>query len=65
MIYILEFVVAYLLLDVKYPIWTGLNDRDEEGDFKWNDGSVFSYSNWLQNEPSQKNKDENNVSGIF
>lgn len=41
-----DFVLTFLQLDLKAWFWTGLNDIDKEGDFKWSDGTVFNYSNW-------------------
>ena len=37
--------------------WLGLNDRDKEGQFKWNDGSDYDFSNWGMNE-KRKNSDD-------
>ena len=36
-------------------VWTGLNDINIEGDFEWTDGTVVSYTNWVKNEPDNKN----------
>jgi hypothetical protein len=38
--------------------WLGLNDRDTEGSFVWQDGSSAGYTNWASGEPTdstQKN----------
>jgi len=34
------------------PWWTGLNDRDSEGDFVWEDGTALDYTNWHDGEPN-------------
>ncbi|MDP6931873.1 MAG: lectin-like protein [Myxococcota bacterium] len=32
--------------------WIGLNDRDTEGTFVWEDGTAVSYTNWHSGEPN-------------
>ena len=34
-------------------LWTGLSDYDEDGFYKWHDGSPFYYNNWGDSQPSQ------------
>ncbi|KAH3821446.1 hypothetical protein DPMN_123210 [Dreissena polymorpha] len=29
------------------PVWIGLNDRKNEGQFVWTDGQAVNYANWL------------------
>lgn len=41
-------------------LWTGLSDNDEEGFYKWHDGTPFYYRNWGQDQPSS-NSDEDYV----
>ncbi|XP_072097729.1 C-type lectin BpLec-like isoform X1 [Mobula birostris] len=41
--------------------WIGLNDRSQEGDFTWIDGSLYSYRNWAQNEPNDHGHNEDCV----
>ena len=41
-------------------LWTGLTDVDEEGFYKWHDGTPFYYRNWGQDQPSS-NSDEDFV----
>ena len=41
-------------------LWTGLSDSDEEGFYKWHDGTPFYYRNWGQDQPSS-NGDEDYV----
>lgn len=42
-------------------IWLGGNDCENEGEWKWNDGSEFSYSNWQDNEPNNYDGNENYI----
>lgn len=48
-----DFITAFLQLDLKAWIWIGLTDRQNEGDYKWTDGTVFNYTNWQPREPSK------------
>ncbi|HJL14377.1 MAG TPA: C-type lectin domain-containing protein [Sandaracinaceae bacterium LLY-WYZ-13_1] len=32
-------------------LWIGLDDREEEGVFRWNDGSEPTYVNWAEDQP--------------
>ena len=34
-----------------YYYWVGLNDREEEGNFKWVDGASFTHQIWDDGEP--------------
>ena len=39
-------------------LWTGLSDHDEEGYFKWHDGTPFYYRNWGENQPSSNDEED-------
>ena len=32
-------------------LWTGLSDEQQEGDFRWHDGTPFLYRNWGEGQP--------------
>ena len=34
-------------------LWTGLSDHNEDGFYKWHDGTPFYYNNWGDSQPSQ------------
>lgn len=34
-------------------LWTGLSDTDNDGVYKWHDGSPFYYNNWGESQPSE------------
>ena len=34
-------------------LWTGLNDANEDGLYKWHDGTPFLYRNWGESQPSE------------
>ncbi len=34
-------------------LWTGLSDNDEDGYYKWHDGTPFYYNNWGDSQPSE------------
>jgi hypothetical protein len=42
-------------------IWLGGNDCKNEGEWCWNDGTPFSYSNWQDNEPNNTNDNESYI----
>mgnify|MGYP001162533014 FL=1 len=39
-------------------LWTGLSDYDEEGYYKWHDGTPFYYRNWGDNQPSSNDEED-------
>ena len=36
-----------------HHLWTGLSDHDEDGNYKWHDGTPFYYNNWGDSQPSE------------
>ena len=34
-------------------IWIGLSDHQKEGDFRWHDGTPFTYRNWGEGQPGE------------
>ena len=40
------------------PYWTGLSDRDNEGEFTWVSGENSPYRNWQPNQPDSSTSDE-------
>ncbi|CAG2234305.1 CD206 [Mytilus edulis] len=43
------------------PYWTGLNEIDHKGTFKWSDGTPLDYTNWNLYEPNHWNNFEHCV----
>tara|TARA_B100000900_G_C20602288_1_gene726163 strand:+ start:6773 stop:10474 length:3702 start_codon:yes stop_codon:yes gene_type:complete len=39
-------------------LWTGLSDHDEEGYYKWHDGTPFYYRNWGEDQPSSNDEED-------
>ena len=39
-------------------LWTGLSDHDEDGAYKWQDGTPFYYNNWGDSQPSQGGEED-------
>ena len=39
-------------------LWTGLSDHDEDGFYKWQDGTPFYYNNWGDSQPSQGGEED-------
>ncbi len=37
--------------DTTRHLWIGLSDEQEEGDFRWHDGTPFTYRNWGEGQP--------------
>ena len=39
-------------------LWTGLSDHEEEGYYKWHDGTPFYYRNWGEDQPSSNDEED-------
>jgi hypothetical protein len=39
-------------------LWTGLSDAQNEGDFRWHDGTPFLYRNWGEGQPGSGNDED-------
>ena len=50
---------ANTLTDGKW--WIGLNDRDTEGEYIWENESPFDFESWNEGEPNNYDGDENCV----
>ena len=37
--------------DTKRHLWIGLSDSNDEGDYRWHDGTPFVYRNWGEGQP--------------
>ena len=46
-----EHSISYSLINSRNG-WIGLNDRETDGTYIWNDGSPFDYDNWHPGEPN-------------
>ena len=51
----------WLAQQVGDRFWLGLTDTHREGTFKWNDGTILTYSNWNNNEPNDWGSGEDYV----
>ncbi|XP_077349791.1 regenerating islet-derived protein 4 [Lithobates pipiens] len=40
------------------PVWIGLHDPEQNGRWKWNDGSMYNYRSWLAGQPDNNKKEE-------
>ena len=47
-----QWVVANPLTVGSGNVWIGLSDYAVEGDYKWEDGTSLSWTNWLSGQPS-------------
>ena len=46
--------------------WIGGSDQEEEGIWKWSDGSEWNFTHWLTNEPNNRYSNENCIQiGLF
>ena len=44
--------------EIAIHMWIGLSDFENEGDFRWHDGSPFFYRNWGEGQPSTGEDDD-------
>ena len=47
-----EALESAIKLERDYSGWIAYNDKEEEGEFVWEDGCTSSYTNWGPNEPN-------------
>ena len=50
-----EMVQSVFVSDVTKPMWIGLNDKQAEGTFAWENGESYDdtlYANWASSEPA-------------
>ncbi|XP_018431446.1 PREDICTED: regenerating islet-derived protein 4-like, partial [Nanorana parkeri] len=40
------------------PVWIGLHDPEQNGRWKWNDGSMYNFRSWLPGQPDNHQRDE-------
>ena len=45
-------IICPIKLERDYSGWIAYNDKEEEGEFVWEDGCTSSYTNWGPNEPN-------------
>ncbi|XP_063148981.1 hepatic lectin-like [Candoia aspera] len=48
----------FVIQNIRYSTWLGLNDAKEEGTWRWVDGSPLEERFWRQGEPNNGGKDE-------
>ena len=51
-----EFIVSLFSCE---SVWLGATDLQTEGDFRWLNGEIFSYSNWGDGEPNNGGRNAN------
>ena len=56
-----EFVRQLVRREDRQSFWGGATDHDQEGHWKWMDGTRFDYTNWVRQQPSNSGRGEHHL----